>query len=96
MTALNNYAFSDWYIELFGNRYKIKKTTTNSYNIGVNSFVWYGIISDIVSWENIGIINFIITNKNLTEWTILLLKDNTSFKLIKDETVNPYFQLREI
>ena len=96
MTALNNYAFSDWYIELFGNRYKIKKTTTNSYNIGVNSFVWYGIISDFVSWENIGIINFIITNKNLTEWTIRLLKDNTSFKLIKDETVNPYFQLREI
>ena len=96
LLALNNQNFSEGFIEIFGTRYKIKKTVTDAYNVWENSFVRYGSISDFVTNENVGIINFIITNKALTEGSVRLLKDDKSYKITKDEQINSYYYLTQI
>ena len=60
--ALNNSAFTDGYLEIFGERYKVKKSTLNTYNIGANSFVWYGDLIDLATDEYVGTVTFVMTN----------------------------------
>ena len=45
--ALNNSAFTDGYIELLDERYKVTRSELNSYNVGTNSFVRYGKLYNI-------------------------------------------------
>ncbi len=89
--ALNNSAFTNGYVEILGERYRIKKTNTDSYNVGTNSFVRYGTLYSIESWDSIGSISFILTNWALVEWTIRIEKD--SYYLSKDSNTTTYYNL---
>lgn len=91
--ALNNSAFTDGYVEVLGERYRIKKANTDSYNVWANSFVWYGTLYDIESGESIWSISFILTNWALVEWTIRI--SNNSYYLTKDSNTTTYYNLTQ-
>ena len=91
--ALNNSAFTDGYVEILWERYRIKKANTDSYNVWTNSFVWYGTLYNIESWDSIGSISFILTNWALVEWTIRINKD--AYYLTKDSNTTTYYNLTQ-
>ena len=91
--ALNNSAFTDGYVEVLGERYRIKKANTDSYNVWANSFVWYGTLYSIESWDAIWSISFILTNWALVEWTIRI--SNDSYYLTKDSNTTTYYNLTQ-
>ena len=91
--ALNNSAFTDGYVEILGERYRVKKANTDSYNVWANSFVWYGTLYNIESWDSIWSIAFILTNWALVEWTIRINKD--SYYLTKDSNTTTYYNLTQ-
>ena len=91
--ALNNSAFTDGYVEILWERYRIKKIDTDSYNVWANSFVRYGTLYSIESWDAIGSISFILTNWALVEWTIRISKD--SYYLAKDSNTTTYYNLTQ-
>ena len=91
--ALNNSAFTDGYIELLGERYKVKRSELDSYNVWTNSFVRYGKLYSLESDETIWSISFILTNWTLTEWTIRVNK--TSYYLDKDPNTTTYYNLTQ-
>ena len=91
--ALNNSAFTDGYVEVLWERYRIKKINTDSYNVWVNSFVRYGTLYSIESWDAIGSISFILTNWALVEWTIRINKD--AYYFTKDSNTTTYYNLTQ-
>ena len=91
--ALNNSAFTDGYVEILWERYRIKKLNTDSYNVWANSFVRYGTLYSIESWDSIGSISFILTNWALVEWTIRINKD--AYYLTKDSNTTTYYNLTQ-
>ena len=91
--ALNNSAFTDGYVEILWERYRIKKVDTDSYNVGSNSFVWYGILYSIESWDSAGSVSLILTNGALVEWTIRINKN--SYYLTKDSNTTTYYNLTQ-
>ena len=91
--ALNNSAFTDGYVEILWERYRIKKINTDSYNVWANSFVWYGTLYSIESWDSIGSISFILTNGALVEWTIRINSD--AYYLKKDSNTTTYYNLTQ-
>ena len=93
--AINNAAFKEGYVEVFGQRYQVKKSVTNTYNVGDNSFVRYGDLIDFVTGEEVGTITFIITNGALTEGAIRF-SDKASYYISKDAVTTTYYWLKEI
>ena len=91
--ALNNTTFSDGYVEILWERYRIKKTDTDSYNVWSNSFVWYGTLYNIESWDAIWSIALTLTNWALVEWTIRINKN--SYYLTKDSNTTTYYNLTQ-
>ena len=91
--ALNNSSFTDGYVEILWERYRIKKIETDSYNVWTNSFVRYGKIYSIESWEAIGNVSLILTNWALVEWTIRI--DKNSYYLTKDLNTTTYYNLTQ-
>ena len=91
--ALNNSAFTDGYVEILWERYRIKKLNTDSYNVWANSFVRYGTLYSIESWNAVGSISFILTNWALVEWTIRINKD--AYYLTKDSNTTTYYNLTQ-
>ncbi len=89
--ALNNSAFSDGYVEILGQRYRIKKSDTDSYNVWTNSFVRYWTLYSIESGDSIWSVSFILTNWALVEWTIRINKD--AYYLTKDSNTTTYYNL---
>ena len=91
--ALNNSAFNDGYVEIIGERYRIKKANTDSYNVWTNSFVRYWTLYNIESWDAIGSITFTLTNGALVEWTFRINKN--SYYLTKDSNTTTYYNLTQ-
>ena len=91
--ALNNSAFSDGYVEVLWERYRIKKTNTDSYNVWANSFVRYWTLYSIESWDATGSVSFILTNWALVEWTIRV--NQNSYYLTKDSNTTTYYNLTQ-
>jgi hypothetical protein len=94
--AINNAAFKEGYVEVFGERYKVKKSITNTYNVGDNSFVWYGELIDFATDQDVGTITFIITNGALTEGAIRFTSTPRSYYLSKDAVTTTYYWLKEV
>ena len=92
--ALNNSAFTDGYVEILWERYRIKKTNTDSYNVWANSFVRYGTLYNIESWDTVGSVSFILTNGALVEGSIRI--DKSSYYLTKDSNTTTYYNLTQI
>ena len=91
--ALNNSAFTDGYVEILGQRYRIKKSDTDSYNVWTNSFVRYWTLYSIESGDSIWSVSFILTNWALVEWTIRINKD--AYYLTKDSNTTTYYNLTQ-
>ena len=91
--ALNNSAFTDGYIELLWERYKVTRSELDSYNVGTNSFVRYGKLYNLETDEQIGSISFILTNWALVEWSIRANK--VSYYLEKDPNTTTYYNLTQ-
>ena len=91
--ALNNSAFTDGYIELLWERYKVKRSELDSYNVWTNSFVRYWKLYNLESDDSIWSISFILTNWTLTEWTIRVNK--ISYYLNKDPNTTTYYNLTQ-
>jgi len=91
--ALNNSAFTDGYIELLWERYKVKRSELDSYNVWTNSFVRYWKLYNLESDDSIWSISFILTNWTLTEWTIRINK--ISYYLNKDPNTTTYYNLTQ-
>jgi hypothetical protein len=91
--ALNNSAFTDGYIELLWERYKVKRSELDSYNVWTNSFVRYGKLYNLESDDSVWSISFILTNWALTEWTIRVNKN--SYYLEKDPNTTTYYNLTQ-
>jgi hypothetical protein len=64
---LQNANFELWYIEIFSTKYKVVKSSTETYFS--KNFVRYGDIYDISTDQKIGTINFIVSNRVVLEWT---------------------------
>ena len=94
--ALNNAAFKGGYVEVFGERYQVQKSVTNTYNVGDNSFVWYGELLDLATEQEVGTITFIITNGALTEGAIRFATMETSYYISKDAVTTTHYWLREV
>jgi hypothetical protein len=60
MNSIQNGNFDVGYIEIFGTRYKVVKSSTEKYFS--NNFVRYGDIFDIENDEKIGTISLIVSN----------------------------------
>ena len=91
--ALNNSAFNDGYVEIIWERYRIKKANTDSYNVWANSFVRYGTLYNIESWDATGSVSFILTNGALVEWSVRI--DKNSYYLTKDSNTTTYYNLTQ-
>ena len=91
--ALNNSAFTDWYVEIIWERYRIKKSTTDTYNVWANSFVRYWTLYSIETWDPVWSISFILTNWALVEWSIRI--NQVSYYLHKDFTTTTYYNLTQ-
>ena len=91
--ALNNSAFNDGYVEIIWERYRIKKINTDAYNVWANSFVRYGTLYSIESWDAIGSVSFILTNGALVEGTIRISQN--SYYLTKDSNTTTYYNLTQ-
>lgn len=91
---LNNWNFNLWYIEIFGNRYKIVKNTTSKYNIWQNSFVWYGDVFDLETDNKIWTTSFIVGNWYIIETTVRLNNINYRIQALSD--TNAYYKINEI
>lgn len=91
--ALNNAAFTDGYVEILWERYRIKKTNSDTYNVGSNSFVWYWLLYNIETGDSIGRVSFTLTNGALVEWTIRI--NQNSYYLTKDSNTTTYYNLTQ-
>ena len=91
--ALNSSTFTDGYVQIIWNRYRIKKTNTDTYNVWTNSFVWYWTLYGIETWDSIGSIAFTITNGSLVEGTIRINKN--TYYLTKDLNTTTYYNLTQ-
>ncbi|MDR2540699.1 MAG: S-layer homology domain-containing protein [Candidatus Peribacteria bacterium] len=94
--ALNNSAFTDGYVEILGERYKVKKSTSNTYNVGANSFVRYGDLIDFSTDKYIGTLTFIMTNGTLTEGAVRFTTTKQSYYISKDEVTTTYYRLKQV
>ncbi|MDD3049386.1 MAG: hypothetical protein PHQ89_05400 [Bacilli bacterium] len=65
MNLLNNGNFDIGYIEMFGQRYKIVKSSTEKYF--TNNFVRYGDLFTLDTEEKVGTTSFIISSLSLVE-----------------------------
>ena len=90
--ALNNSAFTDGYVELLWERYRVKRSELDSYNVWVNSFVRYGKLYSLETDEQIWSISFILTNGVLVEWSI---RTKESYYLQKDPNTTTYYNLTQ-
>ena len=91
--ALNNSAFTDGYIELMDQRYKVSRSELDSYNVWTNSFVRYGKLYSLETDEQIGSVSFILTNWALVEWSVRANK--VSYYLEKDPNTTTYYNLTQ-
>ena len=89
MNLLNNGNFNIWYLEIFGQRYKIVKSSSEKYFS--NNFVRYGDIFTLDSEEKIGTSSFIISNLSLVEWTIRL--SEKTFLISPLNNTNAYYKI---
>ncbi len=91
-SLLKQWTLDVWYVETFGNRYKIVKSQEKSEN-NMNWFVRYGEIFDIVTDNKIGTINFVVQNGFVLEWTLRF--ENWVYKISNVDWTNAYYKISQ-
>ncbi len=88
---LQNANFDLWYIEIFNTKYKVIKTSTETYFS--KNFVRYGDIYDISTDQKIGTINFIVSNKIVLEWTARI--GIQTYTISQAPNTTAYYQIKK-
>ncbi len=90
---LQNGNFELGYIEIFGNKHKVVKTSTESYFS--KNFVRYGDIFDIESDKKIWTISFIVSNRLILEGTIRMTS-GSNYAIEQVSETSAYYKLRQL
>lgn len=80
------------YIELFGTRYKVVKTSMQSY-FG-NNFVWYADIKDLASDDKLWTLSLIVSNDQLVEGTVRFTVWEFDYTITADTSTTAYYMIR--
>ena len=91
MNLLQNGNFDVWYIELFGQRYKVVKSNIKEYFN--NNFQRFGDIFSLDKEEKIGTTSFIVSNLSLIEWTVRI--GDTNFSISPISNTNAYYKINQ-
>ena len=89
MNLLQNGNFDVGYLEIFGQRYKVVRSTTERYFS--NNFIRYGDIFSLDKEEKIGTSNFIVSNFSLIEGTIRIA--DSTFNITSINNTNAYYKI---
>jgi len=89
---LNDWKFNIWYVEIFGTRYKIVKTSEETYF--ADNFVRYGDIFDMVTEERLGSVNFIVSNGYVIE-SVIRFVEWKNYKIKWVEWTSAYYKINE-
>lgn len=89
MNLLSNGNFDIGYIEIFGQRYKIVKSSTEKYF--TNNFVRYGDLFTLDTEEKVGTTSFIVSSLSLVEWTVRL--GESTFLINPLNNTNAYYKI---
>lgn len=90
---LKNQFFQEGFIEVLGQRYRLKKTNLTSFDIGNESFVWYGDLIAISDEKKLGSLNLIVSNGNIIDGSLRLLAEAKSWKIRPDARTTARYQL---
>lgn len=91
MNLLENGNFDVGYIELFGTRYKVVKSTTAKYFS--DNFVRYGDVYTLDSDAKTGSINFVVSNGYVVDANIRT--EAKSFQLSQIKDTNAYYKIKQ-
>jgi len=91
MNLLNNGNFNVGYLEIFGNRYKIVKSSTKEYF--TNNFARYGDIFTLDTETKIGTASFIVSSLSLIEGTIRI--GDRIYIVSPLSSTNAYYKLNQ-
>jgi len=89
MNLLNNGNFEVGYIEIFGQRYKVVKSSSEKYF--TNNFVRYGDIFSLDTETKIGTVSFIVSSLSLIEGTIRI--GDSTFEVLPISNTNAYYRI---
>lgn len=89
---LKDWNFDVWYIEIFGTRYKIIKSSEETYF--TDNFVRYGDIFDMVTDESLGSINFLVSNGYVIEG-VIRFTEGKNYKVSWIKWTNAYYEIDE-
>lgn len=92
MNLLEDGNFNVGYIETFGTRYKIVKSTTEKYFS--DNFVRYGDLYTLDSDEKTGSVNFIVSNGDVVDTTIRTI--NKSYEITQIKDTSAYYKIKQI
>jgi len=88
---IQNANFNLWYIEIFSTKYKVIKTSTETYFN--NNFVRYWDIYDIWSDQKVWTINFIVSNRVVLEWTARI--ESATYSISQASNTTVYYHIRK-
>lgn len=92
---LKNQFFQEGFVELLGQRYKLKKTNLTTFDIANESFVRYGDLFAINNDSKIGNINIIVSNGNIIDGNIRLFAPVTTWRITPNEKTTAWFYLKK-
>lgn len=91
MNLLNNGNFNVGYLEIFGSRYKIVKSSTKEYF--TNNFARYGDLFTLDTETKVGTTSFIVSSLSLIEGTIRI--GDKTYIISPLSTTNAYYKLNQ-
>ena len=92
MNLLQNGNFDVGYIELFGQRYKVVKSSIKEYFN--NNFQRFGDVFTLDTETKIGTTSFIVSNLSLIEWTVRI--SDSTFTVSPITNTNAYYKINQI
>lgn len=88
---LQNANFDLGYIEILSTKYKVIKTSTETYFS--KNFVRYGDIYDMSTDKKIGTINFIVSNRAILEWTARI--NTNTYIILQVPNTTAYYHIKK-
>lgn len=90
---LKNQYFQWGFVEVLGQRYALKKTSMTTFDLGEESFVWYGDLFALSSDNKIWNLTLIVSNGNIIDGSIRFSSEKKHWKIIPDPSTTARYQL---
>jgi hypothetical protein len=88
---LKQWSFDIWYIEIFGTRYKIVKSSESIYF--TENFVRYGDTFDLATDEKLWTINFVVSNGYIVE-SMIRFSSGENYKIAPVSWTSTYYSIK--